>query len=303
MNRALTLICLTVCLSACVPKAQYDTLVTERDYYREQKLVADSLATLRTRTTNDSIRDQRTTERDLVKRIEDLTATNLLLQQQLAEVQSRYNTLFQQNSELLAAGSNEMVDLRQQLLDRSTELDRREAMLEQRDRQLEARETQLTSLERPRTPAPAVTEELSELASLHDRLQQDLLASVDSGYVLSGVDNQKLSLTLAESLLFDGDLVHFSGRQLLRRIAATLRRYPSTTYTLIGHTDSSTDDATEAYQRSSRRAALVAEQLVAFGIDPARIVAGGKGFYGARNAAGEIDDPGRTELIIRYREE
>ncbi|MEO0733847.1 MAG: hypothetical protein AAFZ52_13505, partial [Bacteroidota bacterium] len=66
---------LAVLVSACVPKTQYDALETERNYYRNQTVLADSLEDLRAINTYDEVN---LTDNDLAQRIrqvEALTAT------------------------------------------------------------------------------------------------------------------------------------------------------------------------------------------------------------------------------------
>ncbi len=91
---------LYLALTACVPRAQYDTLVTERNYYRNQRLAADSLAGVALQTSRDSVNLTDRTQRSELRQIEDLTATNRVLEQQLRTFRERYEQLVAQQGKL-----------------------------------------------------------------------------------------------------------------------------------------------------------------------------------------------------------
>jgi hypothetical protein len=80
-------------LLGCVPKSQYDALVVERDYYRKQTINQDSLAELRIRAVTDSITIGEFDEESRIRQVEELTATNRILQQDLLKLRERYDAL------------------------------------------------------------------------------------------------------------------------------------------------------------------------------------------------------------------
>ncbi len=313
MSRPLLLACILLpLLTACIPKAQYDTVVTQRDYYQNQTLRADSLAQARALDRSDSLGRTASLERRQLKEIEDLTATNQSLSERLLDARNRYETLVRQNSELLSASGSDVISLQQNLLDRGAELSKREAEVQRMERNLLAREQRLGSLPYPSgpqgtNPVDPQTNAAVDLGRLYDELGQLMLAVADSGYVLREPEAGTLKLVMNEQLLFtDGQSVSLSGQQLLRKLSATLRNYPRASYLVIGHAESVDGNALLAYDSSLRRAVNVALQLSQFGLDAGRIVAGGMGFYGRAEetpaAQGGLLGTRRTELVIGMEE-
>ncbi|CAH1000293.1 hypothetical protein LEM8419_01444 [Neolewinella maritima] len=303
-------IILFCCITACVPKAQYDTLVTERNYYRTQSLETDSIATVRLRTARDSATATGVVQRSELRQIEDLTATNLALNTQLSEVRAAYRDLLKQEGQLGSAVSGD-----QEVAQQSALLSQREAALERRERELDAMSQQLNSL--PRTTPTTYNSKNATAADpmaplptrdrLAEELRQVLLAAADSNYVIRlDAVNAALRVTLGEQLLFEDDRqLSLSGRQLLRQLATTLRAYPKSYLTVVGHAESVDGDARLAYQHSTERAIAVVTQLQQFGLDAGRMVAGGTGFYGTTAAEDQLRGAGvdrRTDLLIVVRD-
>ncbi|WP_116124408.1 hypothetical protein [Lewinella sp. IMCC34183] len=287
---ALTLLSLT----ACVPKAQFDTLVEERDAYRRQVVEQDSLAGVRSQVDRDSLAQLVRGRRQAVQQSESLTAANQSLTAQLTDVRARYEALLEQRSNLLEGGSSSTAEQQQDLLDRTAELNQREMRLQQRERSLEAREQSLSSIDEMRSQQPGAVRGTSPVDphanavltadQVLEEVRQLMLASTDTGYVLERAGPATINLTLAGDLLFEGEgsrTVSVVGQRVLRRLGGTLRNYPQAEYTIVGHAESLEGDALLAYESSTDRAIRVAVQLAQFGVDSGRIVAGGKGFYGA----------------------
>ena len=274
--KVLYLLTLLTILTACVPRAQYDTLVTERDYYRNQRLAADSLAGVQLRTTRDSISLADRSQRSELRQIEDLTATNRALEQQLRTTRQRYEQLVDQQGELATTRP-----------EADRELTERQAVLDRRDRELAAREDRLSSL--PTTATTQARGEPDAMAPtatrdrLAEELRQVLLAAADTGYtLLASPGEPTLTLGVADRLLFGTtDSLTLAGEQLLRELSTTLRAYPRARILVVGHVASKGGDPAAAYRRSTQRGAAVSLQLARFGLDPGRIIAGGTGFYGA----------------------
>ncbi len=305
---------LLLLLTACVPKAQYDTVVTQRDYYQQRALKTDSLAEARALTRSDSLGQQAYSGRQQLKEIEDLTATNLSLRESLTDVRNRYEILLEQNSELLTASGSDVMSLQQDLRDRTAALSKKEADLRRTELNLQAREQQLASLGgSPETyctetnpqgtnPVDPRSNAAVDLGRLYDELGQLMLAVTDTGYVLSEPTGNRFELILDEKILFaDSQSVSLDGQRLLRKLAATLRNYPKAKYTIIAHAESVDGNALLAYDSSMRRSVNVALQLSQFGLDAGRIVAGSMGFYGSQDArSSPTGQPGarRTEIVI-----
>lgn len=144
------LLCLAITgtlLSACVPKNQYDALVTERNYYRNQIAEADSLAELRGLSTYDNnASDQISSDlAQRIRQIEALTATNVSLNEAYLSLQDRYEQLLTQNQDMLSANTNQVTDLQRDLATRTAELSRRENELRQRELDLRSREQSMAA--------------------------------------------------------------------------------------------------------------------------------------------------------------
>ena len=270
-------------LAACVPQAQYDTLVTERNYYRNQSLLADSVAGVQLRTTRDSITVADRSQRSELQQIEDLTATNRALEQQLRTTRERYEQLVTEQGRLATAqpeSERALTTLRAELTDRQADLDRRE-------RELAAREDRLSSL--PTATSTQVKGDADPMAPaatrdrLAEELRQILLAAADTGYTFTTSPTEPtLTLTLVDGLLFGpSDALTLAGEQLLREMSTTLRAYPRARILVVGHVASQGGDPLDAYRRSTERAAAISVQLARLGLDPGRLIAGGTGFYGA----------------------
>ena len=306
---------LLLTLVACVPKAQYDTVVTERNFYQRQSLRTDSLAEAAVQYRSDSVQQEGYALQQRLKEIEDLTATNQTLRESLEDSRNRYEILLQQNSELLTASGSDVMSLQQELRDRSAALSKKEATLRRAELELQAREEQLASLDgTPATynttradgqqtnPVDPQSDAEVDLYRLNDELAQLMLAVTDTGYLLTKPEAGTFKLVLNQNLLFaDGQAVSLDGQRLLRRLAATLRNYPRATFTIIGHAESVDGNALLAYDSSIRRSVNVALQLNQFGLDAGRIVAGGKGFYGSESGDGNDGPalgPRRTEVVI-----
>ena len=281
---------LLIVLTACVPRAQYDTLVTERNYYRNQRLAEDSLAGVQLRATRDSISLADRSQRSELRQIEDLTATNRALEQQLRSTRQRYEQLVDQQglATTRPEADRELTTLRAELTDRQAVLDRRE-------RELAAREDRLSSLPNPvATQAKGEPDAMAPTATrdrLAEELRQVLLAAADTGYTFTASPREPtLTLGVADRLLFGTtDTLTLAGEQLLREMSTTLRAYPRARILVVGHVASQGGDPAAAYRRSTQRGAAVSLQLARLGLDPGRIIAGGTGFYGAS---------GTTDLVF-----
>lgn len=91
-------------------------------------------------------------------------------------------------------------------------------------------------------------------------------------------DQDKIYVSLGSDVLFDSGKATLQpgARAKLQELAQVLQRYPKTTVTIVGHTDSR--GSAELNDRLSKeRARAVADELVANGVDPARIITRGAG--------------------------
>lgn len=101
-------------------------------------------------------------------------------------------------------------------------------------------------------------------------------------YEIPGATVQRIgegiAVTFPDGLLFDwdSDQVTAAARDNLRKLAASLHKYPDTRTLIVGHTDS---DGSAAYNMdlSDRRAAAAAGYIVGEGVDRARVNTAGRG--------------------------
>ena len=115
---------------SCVPRAQYATLVTERDDYRAQLLSQDSLAEQQALVLNDSLRRQERTSQQQLQQAEQLRATNVTLSQNVSEANDRYEALLTQNQELLALSAGGNAAVQEALLRQSEDIRQERRALE-----------------------------------------------------------------------------------------------------------------------------------------------------------------------------
>lgn len=301
----LTLLALGV--SACVPRTQYNALETERNYYRNQTTLADSMADLRAISSYDEVDLTGNELNQRIRQVEALTATNMALNQSYQSLQVRYEELLGQSQQMLSKNGTEVSSLQQNLAERTTQVSERETELRQLELELRAREAAIDRIEQDYAPAgggapqsygtsPATPQaygtnvarpELTDNQALALRINQiqselsQLMANYPAGsYSLVNEGPGKLRVVLAESVLStDGFTVSTNGQNLLRSIAGVLRNQAAAEALVIGHTDSSNPNAMRAYEDSTDKAINIAQQLINFGMSPRKLTIGGKGFY------------------------
>lgn len=316
--------------SACIPREQYQAMETERNYYRNQVTMADSMADLRAISTYDQVDDNSGELETRIRQIEALTATNVSLNNSYQALQERYDQLLSQSQTLLSENGNEVTALQQRLAERTTAVAQQEAELRQLRADLEAREQAIDRIEQDYAPAgggqpsaygttsnaPVAYGTQVARGSLNDEqalalrvnelqngLAQTLVNYPATAYSIDPQGDQALLVTLDESLLTgaNGFLITPSGSELVRSLAATLRNYAGAEITVIGHTDNQNGNALRAYEDSSDRAINVVQQLINFGVAPRQLTVGAKGFYDPVSrgiGANDMAANRRTELLI-----
>ena len=320
MKQTFHLLLLTALVTACVPKNQYDAIVAERDYYRNEITEADSLADLASVNTydnNDLAANDLSTR---IQQVERLTATNRALNESYQQLLDRYNELLGQNQSLLTTSGDQVSGLQQSLAERTAEISRREAELRQLELDIQAREANVAGLESSFAPAgggePAsyggtlsATTPLNayqnvslDLNTMQNEIGQVLGRLPRNMYVIAPAGQNRLQVTLNEPAVFrDGFSVSAQGQALLRDVAATLRSFPQAEVTVVGHADGLSANGLRAYEDSTDKAINIATQLVNYGVNPAKITAGGRGFH---DPITTNDDPAgqlanrRTDLLI-----
>lgn len=316
-------------VSACVPKEQYAALETERNYYRNQAALADSLNDQRAISSYDEVDLVGNDLNQRIRQVEALTATNVALNRSYQSLQERYEDLLGQSQQLLSTNGDEVSGLQQRLAERTTAISQREDELRQLEANLAAREEAIARVESdyqtagdaPGTYASSVSTpqaygttnasrpplSAQQNAALRINEIQSDLSQVLARYPVSAQQIQtegadKLRVTLGESLLSsDGFSINAAGQSLLRSIAGTLRAHPSAEILIVGHADNSGGNPLRAYEDSSDKAINVANQFINYGVSPRKITIGGKGMYdpvtnGITQA--DLQRNRRTEIVI-----
>ncbi|MCX8212520.1 MAG: OmpA family protein [Lewinella sp.] len=319
---------MALAVTACVPKDQYAALETERNYYRNQSTLADSLNDQRAISSYDEVDPLGNDLNRRIRQVESLTATNLALNRSYQSLQLRYEELLGQSQQLLNTRGDQVSDLQQSLAERTMVISQQEDELRQLETTLTAREEAITRVESDYQSAgnapgtytygqstpqaygsnatrPALSADQNSALRINE-IQSDL-SQILARYPVSAQKmevegSNKLRLTLGESLLYsDGFSISPAGQNLLRSIASVLRTQASSQLLVVGHADNSDGNALRAYEDSSDKAINVATQFINFGISPRKITVAGKGFYdpvtnGITQA--DLQKNRRTELLI-----
>ncbi len=323
------LLALALAISACVPKEQYSALETERNYYRNQASLADSLNDQRAISSYDEVDLVGNDLNQRIRQVEALTATNVALNQSYQSLQVRYEELLGQSQQMLSSNGDQVSGLQQSLAERTTAISQREDELRQLEANLAAREDAISRVESDYQTAgeapgtyssgssaapqaygtnatrPALSAQQNaalRINEIQSDLSQILARYPVSAQKMEAEGSDKLRVTLGESLLSsDGYSINPAGQSLLRSIAGSLRTHPSAEILVIGHADNRGGNALRAYEDSSDKAINVATQLINFGLSPRNLTIAGKGFYdpvtnGITQA--DLQKNRRTELVI-----
>jgi chemotaxis protein MotB len=211
---------------------------------------------------------------------------NNLLSNSAAEAGSLSKNLSQKERELLA--------LEQNLLANKAQVDKLSA-------DLSAREKRLGELEQ------ILKEKDEAVNNLRDKVNKALLGFKDSGLTVD-VRNGKVYVSLAEKLLFKSGsyAIDPKGVEALTRLAGALKDQQDINVMVEGHTDdvpvakgnACIDDN---WDLSVLRATSIVNTLVSKGVNPARLIAAGKGEFSpveAVKTAEARQKNRRTEIIL-----
>lgn len=317
MLRPLLYCLVFVLATACVPKKQYDGLVIERDYYRNQVAETDSLADERVISTYNEVPDDDRELERRIRQVEQLTATNITLNNSYQDLKTRYEKLLDQNQKMLTVSGDETTALQNTLAERTAAVAAREAEIRQMELDLRAREDALARTQSrggdaqptgygtvvaPNTGRATLSGQ-SNAALRVNQLQNDLAGLMSylprDQYDLFALAGNRLNVTLQEATLTtDGYSISPAGQELIRGLGTTLRNYPEAEILIVGH--ASDPNPVSAYENSTDKAINVVQQLITYGVDPAKITAAGRGAYDpvANNATAEGQRANRRTNIV-----
>lgn len=315
-----TLVAASALFTSCVPKDQYNAVVTELNYYRNESERADSIESQTAISTYNSAGNETMEMQRRIQQVESLTATNLSLNRSFQDLRERYDDQLQQNKLLLEQNGTEVTALQQSLADRAQQISEQEQLLRQKEIELQSREAQLAQLA-PSTAAPAAYGSVAtptpfgqtapafndqqnaalQQNQLQGQLGQSLIGYPRNEVKVAAEGTNKVVVTLAQGQLFaDGFVLSQDGRSLLSRVAAVLRSYPTAQVQVIGHSDAAVE-AVAAYENSTDRAIAVSQAMIGNGVNPQSITVAGKGYYSpvaGNNTPADRAANRRTEIVI-----
>jgi outer membrane protein OmpA-like peptidoglycan-associated protein len=280
-------------LPSCVPQQRVAEMEETLAYYKTESLAADSIRHANERLATENNQTQADMQM-LTQRMEQLTATNISLNNNYQDLVARYNALVGKTQEVLATSSYETTTLQQELAARQSELDQKARRLEEMEFTLRDRENQLRRLEsRSTSPSPYDSPEGGDpllvalqsrkadfdqrLANLEARLQEVLIGFPENEASISRREG-KVIVTLSQPLLFpqSNEQVHWKGRQALQQVSLVLRENPDVPVEVRGHTYATNNEAYD-WQLSAVRALAVTRDLITYGASGEQLLAAGKG--------------------------
>lgn len=313
--KPITLLFVLVLLGSCVSKKSYDELQETVGYYKEQATVTDSL----NNATRNAELEKQEIEVDLkaaMMEIEQLTATNKSLYGSYQEMLAKYNSLINQNREVLSATSYENLNLQEAVASKQDQLDQKERALLQMESELRQERDRLRTVEYNYTSAQGSLndkdrriQELETSLKANERTMNQLRNSMNevlrgfSSDDLSAVErNGKMYVSLSQNLLFPSgsNEIDWKGRQALMKVAEALKSNPDINITVEGHTDSD-GTASKNWDLSVLRATTIVKLLATYGVPSDRLTASGKAFYAPVASNDTREGKGlnrRTEIIL-----
>lgn len=286
-------ILMIIFLAACATPQDATELNEQVDYYKDQALQADSIRT-EYRNLEEEKRLVEVELNQLMNELERLRATNISLNRSYQEVLSKFNDQINQNQQVVATTSYENLTLQQQLAQKQTMLDERERKLAQTEYELRDKSRTLNMMEYNYTEAKGVLGEKDQriqeleaaLAAQKVRLDK-LKQSIDQALTGFSSDdlsvtqkNGKLYLSMSQNLLFTSgsEDIDWRGKQALMQVAEALKTNTDFEVVVEGHTDTD-GTASRNWDLSVLRATSIVKELTKYGVEPARILAAGRGFY------------------------
>lgn len=279
--------------SSCVSTTRFEEMRGAKDYWESEADQADSLRQELTKLEED-VRQTNKQLEEAYHEQELLEASNMNLSRNYQSILERYEELVGQDSKIYENLSLERQDLSENLATERAILDQRERELRRADDEIRKRETQLnsagTNVSQFQYELEARDKRISELMGLLEQQGQNMATlrsqmntdfrNFSSEELNVSNQNGKIRLALSAELLFRkaSDKINSNGRSAIRQIAQSINSSPDLIVLVEGHTDT---DGTAAYNwnLSTRRATAVVKELIAGGVNPARITASGKGAY------------------------
>lgn len=266
VHRGAVVFAVALLASGCVTKSTYEKLEAEKN---------QEIAALQAE--RQTLQRQRT---ELQQQIEKLDAQRSGLEQQ--------KIWLEQESVVLQTKIGLLAQEKQSLEQGKAGLEKEKATLEQQRSALEQQQAdlrkQIEDLEQQRTQ---LLESSQETQAQYDALVRNLTEEVEKGQLQVRRYKNMLTVDVAEQLFFDSGEASLkaTGKEVLKKVADTLKGYDDKIIRIIGHTDDV--PISKAYQKvfpsnwelSVARATTVVRYLQQVGIPPQRMIASGRAEY------------------------
>ena len=304
--------------SSCITQQSFQELEAVRDYYKAEAEAVDSIS-IANQELVDTKRELELELKQTVRELEELAVANNSLSRNYDEILEKYNRIVQQNENELTAYSYEKISLQEQLASQQSAMDQKERDLAQMEYDLYQKESRLSSIEYDYSALEGgISERDARIRELQDMLQltegsmDDLRAKLDN--ILRGFSSSELTVkedrgrvyvSLSQGLLYrpGSDRLDPNGLNALKRMSSVLKDNSDVEIIVEGHTDA--DGSAESnWDLSVRRAAAVVKAMTAYGVDPTRITAAGRGEHlpvaSNSTSRGKAENR-RTEIILSPR--
>lgn len=316
MKPLLYFICvITIFLTGCKSQQDYANLEERLGFYEDEALKVDSLAN-EYRELEEKNRETEALLRQSLYDMEQLTVTNVSLNESFQELLRKYNQYVSQNEDIQTATAYEKLNLQEQLSAQQDALD----VTQQKSTGLEYElyqersknsmmEYEFNEMETGIIDRDRRIRELESMLNVKEETMADLRVRINDlllGFSASDLSvterNGKLYLSLSQDLLFKSGsrTVDSKGKQALRQLADLLSKNQDIDITVEGHTDADGSASTN-WDLSVDRATAVVKVLISYGISPDRILASGRGEHypvaSNQSTAGKAQNR-RTEIII-----
>ena len=309
---------IAILFSSCITQQGYQELEAVRDYYKAEAEAVDSIS-IANQELVDVNRELELELKQAVRELEELAVANNSLSRNYDEILEKYNRIVQQNENELTAYSYEKISLQEQLASQQSAMDQRDKDLAQMEYDLYQKESRLNSIEYDYnaleggiSDRDAQIKELQDMLQLTEGSMDDLRARLDN--ILRGFSSSELTVredrgrvyvSLSQGLLYRSGSSRLdpNGLDAIKKLSSVLRNNSDVEIIVEGHTDAD-GSAENNWDLSVRRAASVVKAMTAFGVDPTRITAAGRGEHVPISSnstnRGKAENR-RTEIILSPR--
>lgn len=303
---------------ACVPATQFRETEKKRSSIQEDR---DEIFAENERLTVEN-REMKANIGEVLAQKEKFVEDSIRLYRELtkaenevAQLQSKYNDLQETHDALLRGNARETRRLLNELQTAQEDLSRKQRTLEELEGNVSEQRQSLTRLKAELEARNARLMEMEEMMQEKDRLMNRLRQTVADA--LLGFEGQGLTVTqkngkvyvsLANQLLFSSGstVVDQNGQRALRQLAAVLAQNPDISIMIEGHTDDvpfrQGSSIKDNWDLSVMRATSIVRILLdAKSIDPNRITVAGRGEYVPVDPADTPEARARnrrTEIIL-----